>query len=73
MICRELHFVNPLQSANFLIGQTEKRYTYYDKYTQHIIKLLNQPCNAGKFLKIAMCKPGDLSSTRQTSILSAQW
>ena len=29
IICRELHYANSLQSANFLIGQTAKRYKYY--------------------------------------------
>ena len=29
IICRELHFVISLQPANFLIGQTAKRYKYY--------------------------------------------
>ena len=29
IICHELHFVDSLQAANFLIGQTAKRYKYY--------------------------------------------
>ena len=36
-ICRELHFVNCLQSANFLIGQTEKY--FMTKSTRQIILL----------------------------------
>ena len=36
IICLELHFVNSLQYANFLIGHSAKRYKYklYDKNTR---------------------------------------
>ena len=66
IICRELHFVISLQSADFLVGQTAKRYKYYmTKNTRQII-LLHLPCAADTFLKIAQLKPGELLSTRHT-------
>ena len=34
ILCRELHFVNSLQTANFLIGQTAKRYNHFIKMTK---------------------------------------
>ena len=41
IICRELHFVDSLQSANFLIGQTAKR--YMTKYTtNHFVTSVGQ-------------------------------
>ena len=46
IICRELQFVNSLQSANFLIGQTSKRYKYMTKihdksfcYIYHVVQV----------------------------------
>ena len=73
IICRELNYVNSLQSANFLIVQTAKRYQYYvTKHTWQII-LLHLPHTTGKFLKIAQSKPGELFSRRQTSVFVAQW
>ena len=73
IIWREIHFVTSLQSANFLICQTVKRYKYYKTKKRHIV-LINLPRVTGKFLKTkrAQVKPGELLSRRQISALVTQ-
>ena len=74
IICHELHFVNSLQSANFLIiGQRKNDANIIrQRNTRQIILLhAHLTCAAGKFPKIAQL-PGELLSTRQTLALVAQ-
>ena len=61
IIFRELHFVNSLLSANFLIGKQQTIQISYDKNKRQII-LLHLTRATGKFLKIALVKPGEVLS-----------
>ena len=72
IIFRELHFVNSLLSANFLIGNS-KTIQISDVKNKRQIILLHLTRATGTFLKIAQVKPGERLSTRLTSVFVAQW
>ena len=63
---------NHLRFSKLLNWSNSKTKTLYVKNTRQII-LLHLPCDAGKFLKITQVKPGELLSSRQTSVIVAQW
>ena len=62
IFCRVLHLINSLQSANVLIKQTSKRYTYYmtkiqEKsfcYIYHVVQVIYIE-NSGKTRSIFKC------------------